>query len=37
MPEHAHARIAAQGSELASIFKTAISQVSSGVRLVKLP
>jgi len=28
---------AAQGSELASIFTTAISQVSSGVRLVKLP
>ena len=28
---------AAQGSELASIFKTAIAQVSSGVRLVKLP
>ena len=28
---------AAQGSELASIFKTAIAQVSTGVRLVKLP
>ena len=28
---------AAQGSELASIFKTAIAQVSKGVRLVKLP
>lgn len=28
---------AAQGSELSSIFKTAIAQVSSGVRLVKLP
>ncbi|PKH43692.1 Putative Flp pilus-assembly TadE/G-like [Nocardioides alpinus] len=28
---------AAQGSELSSIFKTAISQVSTGVRLVKLP
>ena len=28
---------AAQGSELAGIFKTAIAQVSTGVRLVKLP
>lgn len=28
---------AAQGSELASIFKTAVAQVSTGVRLVKLP
>ena len=28
---------AAQGSELSSIFKTAIAQVSTGVRLVKLP
>ncbi|WP_416955838.1 pilus assembly protein TadG-related protein [Nocardioides sp. T5] len=28
---------AAQGSELADIFKTAVAQVSSGVRLVKLP
>jgi hypothetical protein len=28
---------AAQGAELADIFKTAVAQVSSGVRLVKLP
>ncbi|MFC7361798.1 TadE/TadG family type IV pilus assembly protein [Nocardioides astragali] len=28
---------AAQGSELANIFKTAVAQVSTGVRLVKLP
>lgn len=28
---------AAQGSELASIFKTAVAQVTTGVRLIKLP